>query len=105
MDKNIIAQKAVTAANQKAVNADGQTAVALTGNDPALGERSVAIAIYSATGDTANVVTARRLADDKETVLDSLVVTKSQIMTVPHAQLWEFECTTFSSNFLLTVSQ
>ena len=102
----IIAQKAVTAANQKAVNGSNASIVQIQGDDHSIGQRSAVVSIKPATsGSTGNEVTCRRYNDAGTVVEDELVIDASKELRVPFVSMWEFECTTFASNFLLTVRQ
>lgn len=100
----VVAEKAVTAVNQKAATASGSTLIQLQGDYGVMGQRRFGVSIYSATGDVANVVTVRRKRSDG-TVDESTTITSSKTFENVDTADWEFECTTFSSAFLLTVRQ
>lgn len=100
----VVAEKAVTGVNQKAVNNAGSALIQLQGDDGVMGQRRFGVSIYSATGDTANVVTVRRKRSDG-TIDESTTVTSSKTFESVDTATWEIECTTFSSAFLLTVRQ
>lgn len=99
----VVAEKAVTAVNQKAAAASGATLIQLQGDDGVMGQRSASIKIYPADG--VNEVTIRSFRDDGETVDGETVITDSKELRVPDTGLYEFECTVFNTAFLLTVRQ